>query len=68
MSSVQPIMSVPELLKNRLMLRVREYADLTGTPAPTVYALLYAGRIPGATRIGNSWRIPVRTLLDQLGA
>ncbi len=54
----------PDVLKQRLYLRVAEYASLTGTPVPTVYSHISAGRIPGIVRIGNSLRIPVKSLLD----
>ncbi len=57
----------PELLNQRLLVRVREYADLTGTPLPTVYALIAAGKIPGVVRIGSSIRIPA-TVLKELVA
>jgi excisionase family DNA binding protein len=58
--------ATPDLLKQRLMLRVKEYAQLTGTPAPTVYAYIAAGKISGVIRIGNSLRIPVSSVLEQL--
>jgi len=53
-----------DLLSTRLLLRVAEYADLTGTPRPTVYALIAAGKIAGVVRIGNSIRIPVAALRE----
>ena len=56
--------ATPALLDNRLFLRVKEYAQLTGTPEPTVYALVHSGRLEH-TRIGSSIRIPV-TALKQL--
>ena len=58
--------ATPDLLKHRLMLRIREYAELTGTPVPTVYAYCAAGKIPGVIRIGNSLRIPVAAVMEQL--
>jgi excisionase family DNA binding protein len=47
------------------MLRVSEYSQLTGTPAPTVYKYLASGEIP-AIRIGGTVRIPVSALLEQI--
>ena len=55
----------PETLKGRLMLRVQEYAELTGTPAPSVYRYVALGMLP-SIRIGNTLRIPVSALTDQL--
>lgn len=52
----------PDILATRLLLRVKEYSDLTGTPPATVYALVAAGKIPGVVRIGSSIRIPADTL------
>jgi excisionase family DNA binding protein len=60
--------ATPDLLKQRLMLRAKEYGELTGTPLPTVYAYIAAGKIPGVIRIGNSLRIPVAAVLEQLKA
>jgi excisionase family DNA binding protein len=57
-----PTPATPDLLGRRLFLRVREYSDLTGTPLPTVYALIAAGKVEGVVRIGNSIRIPVAAL------
>jgi excisionase family DNA binding protein len=65
-SKPKPNPATPELLKQRLMLRVKEYADLTGTPTATVYAYIAAGKIPGVVRIGSSLRIPVKAVLDQM--
>ena len=55
----------PDILKGRVMLRVQEYAELTGTPAPTVYRYLASGEIP-AIRLGGTLRIPVSALLEQM--
>ena len=55
----------PEMLKGRLMLRVQEYAELTGTPAPSVYRYVTLGKLP-SIRIGHTLRIPVSALTDQL--
>jgi excisionase family DNA binding protein len=51
----------PDLLGTRLFLRVKEFSDLTGTPVPTVYSLVTAGKLD-AVRIGNSIRIPASAL------
>jgi excisionase family DNA binding protein len=55
----------PDLLKGRVMLRVNEYAELTGTPIPSVYRYLALGKLRGI-RIGTSLRIPVSALLEQI--
>jgi excisionase family DNA binding protein len=55
----------PEMLKGRLMLRVHEYAALTGTPVPSVYRYLTLGKLP-AIRTGGTVRIPVSAILDQI--
>jgi excisionase family DNA binding protein len=39
---------------------VNEYAQLTGTSRSTVQRQLLAHQIPGATKHGNQWRIPVK--------
>jgi excisionase family DNA binding protein len=57
--------ATPELLKGRIMIRAQEYADLTGTPLPTVYKYLSGGEIP-AIRIGSSVRIPVSAVAEQM--
>jgi excisionase family DNA binding protein len=57
-------LATPDLLGTRLFLRVNEYSSLTGTPAPTVYSLVAAGKIPGVVRIGNSIRIPTSALTE----
>ncbi len=54
----------PEMLKGRLMLRVQEYAELTGTPAPSVYRYVALGVIP-SVRLGNTIRIPVTALSEK---
>ncbi len=54
-----PAPATPDLLGRRLLLRVREYSDLTGTPLATCYSLIAAGKIEGTVKIGNSIRIPV---------
>ena len=58
--------ATPDLLKQRLLLRVKEFAELTGTPTPTVYAYIASGKISGVIRIGSSLRIPVSVVLEQL--
>jgi excisionase family DNA binding protein len=57
--------ATPEMLKGRLMLRVQEYADLTGTPLPSVYRYLATGKLP-AIRIGGTLRISVAALQQQM--
>jgi excisionase family DNA binding protein len=54
----QASVATPELLRTRLWLRVKEYSDLTGTPLPTVYALIKTKKIEGVIKIGDSIRIP----------
>ena len=61
----ETIALTPEGLKGRLMLRVQEYAVLTGTPAPSVYRYIALGKLP-SIRIGSTLRIPVEALTDQL--
>jgi excisionase family DNA binding protein len=55
----------PDLLNGRLMLRVQEYAELTGTPLPSVYRYLALGKLRGI-RIGGTLRIPVSAVLEQM--
>jgi excisionase family DNA binding protein len=55
----------PDLLKGRLMLRVQEYAELTGTPEPSVYRYIALGELP-SIRIGSTLRIPVSAIEEQL--
>jgi excisionase family DNA binding protein len=55
----------PDLLRGRVMLRVQEYAELTGTPAPSVYRYLASGKLP-SIRLGNTLRIPVSAITEQL--
>jgi excisionase family DNA binding protein len=57
--------SPADLLTGRLMLRVREYAELTGTPAPSVYRYVALGKLP-SIRIGSTLRIPVSAVDEQL--
>jgi excisionase family DNA binding protein len=61
----QAVPATPDLLKQRLMLRVKEFAELTGTPIATVYAYIASGKIT-VIRIGGSLRIPVAAVLEQL--
>lgn len=63
-----PAPASPDLLGRRLFLRVREYSDLTGTPLPTCYALIAAGKIEGVVHIGDSIRVPVAALKGLLAA
>jgi excisionase family DNA binding protein len=55
----------PETLKGRVMIRPREYAELTGTPLASVYKYLTNGQLRGS-RMGNTIRIPVSEILSQL--
>jgi hypothetical protein len=57
----------PKRLRERISIRAREYAALTGTPLPSVYRYLVTKQIP-ATRIGNTWHIPVSGIQALLGA
>jgi len=38
---------------------VRETARIKGVTLKAIYDKLYAGRLPGARKIGRTWRIPV---------
>jgi excisionase family DNA binding protein len=51
----------PEGLRQRVSLRPREYADLTGIPLPSVYRHISNGSLK-ATRVGSSIRIAVEEL------
>lgn len=57
----------PDVLKGRIMLRIAEWAELTGTPLPTAYKYATSGKIP-VVRIGSTLRIPVEAVLQQLNA
>lgn len=56
-----------DVLRGRVSVRPREYAALTGTPLPSVYRYIATKQIP-ATRIGQTWRIPVAAVLGLLAA
>jgi excisionase family DNA binding protein len=47
------------------MLRVHEYAELTGTPAPSVYRYIALNKLP-SIRIGSTLRIPVSAVTEFL--
>ena len=53
----------PYLLDKRLLLRVKEFAELTGTPLASVYALVAAGKID-VVRLGSSIRIRASALRE----
>jgi len=55
----------PKLLEGRIMLRISEWAELTGTPLPTAYRYATTGKVP-VVRIGGTLRIPVAAVLEQL--
>ena len=58
----------PDLLKTRLLLRLAEWAALTGTPLPTAYKLAAKGEIAGLFRVGNTFRISVASVVEQIAA
>jgi hypothetical protein len=60
--------ATPDLLKERLMLRLREWAALTGTPMASAYKLAAEGKIPGLLRVGNTIRISTAALREQLAS
>lgn len=62
------VLVTPALLRGRLMIRLREWCDLTGTPLATGYKLANAGKIPGLIRVGNTIRIATAALQEQLAA
>jgi excisionase family DNA binding protein len=51
----------PEGLRQRVSLRPREYADLTGIPLPSVYRHISNGSLK-SKRVGSSIRIAVEEL------
>lgn len=51
----------PEGLQQRVSLRPREYADLTGIPLPSVYRHISNGSLK-SKRVGSSIRIGVEEL------
>ena len=59
----QNAQAAPALIRNRIYLRAREYADLTGTPIASVYKYISDGQIP-SERIGGTVRIPVAALAE----
>lgn len=61
----QPL--TPKLLEGRIMLRISEWAELTGTPLPTAYRYATTGKLP-VVRIGGTLRVPVAAVLEQLKA
>lgn len=46
----------------------RQAAQSLGTSLYFVYAELWAGRFPGAEKIGRTWRIPPTAIADRLKA
>lgn len=57
----------PKLLEGRLMLRISEWAELTGTPLPTAYRYATTGKLP-VVRIGGTLRVPVAAVQAQLAS
>lgn len=57
----------PRLLDGRIMLRVHEYSELTGTPIASVYKYAKSGELP-TVKLGNTIRISVEAIRKQLGA
>ena len=57
----------PKLLEGRIMLRISEWAELTGTPLPTAYRYATTGKLP-VVRLGGTLRVPVAAVLEQLKA
>ena len=41
---------------------VREAAQRRGVSLKAIYDLLWAGRIPGAEKVGKVWRVPAPAL------
>jgi len=62
---IDPVPLAPENLKYRTAVRVREYAQLTGLPVPSVYAMIHRGDI-AVERRGHSLLIP-RAQIPGLG-
>jgi excisionase family DNA binding protein len=54
----RPLGLTLEELQRRVMVRPREFAELTGTPLPTVYKYIATGQLK-ASRMGSTLRIPV---------
>lgn len=47
---------------------VREAALRAGWTLKYIYDLLYSGRLPGAQKVGRTWRIPVQAIEARLQA
>ena len=54
----RPLGLTLEELQRRVMVRPREFAELTGTPLATVYKYIANGQLK-ASRMGSTIRIPV---------
>jgi excisionase family DNA binding protein len=52
--------------KTRAWLTTQEVADQLRIDPETVYRLCRAGKMPGALKLGRSWRIHAETLLASL--
>jgi excisionase family DNA binding protein len=50
-----------------LTLSFSQALPLTGLSRNTLYSLLKAGEVPGARKLGNTWRFPRTTFFDWLG-
>jgi len=46
---------------------MRSAVPLTGLSRNTLYSLLKAGEVPGARKLGNTWRFTRTTFFDWLG-
>jgi excisionase family DNA binding protein len=55
-------------MKRSSNLGVRQAALKLQCSLKNVYDLLYAGRLPGAIKIGRTWKIPARTIENRLKA
>lgn len=49
-------------------LGVRQAAQELGVTTKYVYDLLYSGRLPGAAKVGRTWRIPPSQIRQRLKA
>ena len=50
-----------------LTLSFSQALPLTGLSRNTLYSLLKAGEVPGARKLGNTWRFTRTTFFDWLG-
>jgi hypothetical protein len=52
--------------RNQPTLTPRQFAQRRGTSLYFVYHELWANRLPGARKVGKSWRIPLAALEERL--